>query len=374
MASTKEHDERPGIGAGRVPSAEAQPRAGALPALPPNTNRGVIVARGNGEGIQVGLHWLAVTLHSNPRAVVQYVMDALVGERLANPDHWMSKFIDTGFSGRHYKGIYSGPYGISLYAYPALGIHCHVKVKGEAIEAIGQTRVFEFLQYLDDLKAPPEYGEMEPKPARWSVRRLDIALDGGPFTPKDCYEAFLRGDIRCDASRRSHKWLSSADGDTLYLGSRSSGRLTRIYNRRGPTRVEIESKGRWAQLLGTFLCGQGSAGFEGFAISYVRQFVDFVDAGAAGGSISRAPLLPWWQAFVGDVSKAQLKPERGGVVGGAVMRAQAYLNRLVCTLCVIRKGLGISLDQVCDGSEYLLTPKHLQRIAEIRRALEGQCS
>lgn len=349
--------------------ASAQRRTDTTAPLPPITNRGVIVANGNGNGIQVGLHWLAITLHSNPRAVVEYVMDVLVGEPLGNPDDWLSVFIDTQRSGRHYKAIYSGPYGLSLYAYPALGIHCHLEVKGEAVEEIGQTRVFEFLQYLDDLKAPPKDGETEQKPARWSVSRLDIAVDGGPFTPKDCYEAFLRGDIRCDASRKSYKWLNSADGDTLYLGSRASGRVTRIYNRRGPTRAEIESKGRWARMLGACLAAQGSADFERFAIAYVRQFVDFVDAGAASGSISRAPLLPWWQAFVGDVTKAQLKPDKGEFTSSELIRTRAYLDRLRNTLCVIRNGLGISLDQVCDSSESLLTPKHLQRIAEIRRGL-----
>lgn len=368
---TKAAAEASDVEAGAT-GAYAQQRAGA-PALPPDTNRGVIVAQGNGKPIQVGLHWLAITLHTNPQAVAEYIMDVLVGEPLSSPDDWPSKFINTGATGRYYKAIYSGPFGISLYAYPTLGKHCHLEVKGEAIEEIGQARAFEFLQYLHDLKAPAAEGETEQKPARWLARRVDIALDGGTFIPKDCYAAFLRCDIRCEANRKSHRWVSSADGDTLYLGSRSSGRLARIYNRRGPTRVELESKGRWAELLGKILAVEGSADFERFAIAYVRQFVDFVDAGAAGGSISRAPLLPWWQAFVGDVEKAQLKPDKG-IVGGAVTRAREFLNRLRCTLCVLRNGLGISLDQVCDSSEYLLTPKHLQRIEEIRRALEGRCS
>jgi hypothetical protein len=361
-----------GTGAGAA-GADAQHRAGA-PALPPITNRGVIVAEDYSQQIQVGLHWLAVTLHTNPRAVVEYVMDVLIGEPLSNPDQWLSAFVDTGASGRFYKGIYSGPYGITLYAYPALGVHCHLEIKGDALENIGQTRAFEFLQHLDDLKAPPKDGETLLKPARWDAKRVDIAIDRGPFTPRDCYDAFLRRDIRCAASRKSHKWLSNADGDTFYLGSRASGRLSRFYNARGFTRSEIESKGRWAQMIGTMLAAQGSAGFEAFSIAYLRQFVDFVDASAASGSITRAPLLPWWHDFVGDVEKAQLKPDRIGIVGSAAARANAYLERLRNTLCVLRNGLGVSLDQLCDSSEPLLSPKHLQKIADIRRALEGSCS
>lgn len=39
----------------------------------------------------------------------------------------------------------------------------------------------------------------------------------------------MRGDVRCSASRNSFKWFSNFEGDTLYIGSRSSGRLVRIY-------------------------------------------------------------------------------------------------------------------------------------------------
>jgi hypothetical protein len=280
----------------------------------------------------------------------------------------MEHFVDIGVSGRYYKSIYSGPFGITLYAYPSRGIHCHLEIKGEAIEAIGQLRVFEFLQSLNSLKAPLMEGQTEQKLAKWSARRTDIALDGMPFTPRDCYEAFKRGDIRCAASRKSHKWYSNAEGDTFNLGSRSSGRLVRIYNRRGPTRLEMEFKGRWADMAGSVLAAQGCGDFETFSIGHVRQFVDFVDA-HTGGSITRADLLPWWEQAVGDVARATLKPENNGFVGSAVYRASAYLDRLLCTLCVLRNGLGIRLDEVCDGAEYRLTAKHLLKIAEIKRAL-----
>lgn len=351
-----------------APSEGAQPPAGASPPLPPITNRGVIVANANGNSINVGLHWLAVTVHTNARALVELVMDVLVGAPLADPDKWLEHFIDTGFSGRRYKGIYSGPFGISLYAYPNLGTHCHLEIKGEAIEAIGQVRVFEFLQALDGLKAPETKEHPEEKPAKWSVRRVDIALDGMPFTPRQCYDAFLRGDVRCSASRKSFKWFSNSEGDTLYIGSRASGRLVRIYNRRGFTRLELESKGQWANLVGSELAAQGCGGFESWAIAYVRQFLDFVDA-STGGSVTRADLLPWWQDFVGSVDRASLKRKESGPVGDAVTRARLHLERLSCTLCVIRNGLGISLDDVCNLSEYRLKPKHIQQIEEIRRGL-----
>jgi len=244
-------------------------------------------------------------------------MDFLFGSPLSDPDKWLDCFVDTKFSGRRYKGIYSGPLGISLYAYPNLGTHCHLEIKGEAIDAIGQLRVFEFLEALNYLKAPPEDGQAERKAARWSVRRIDIALDHMPFTPRQCYDALSRGDMRCSASRKSFKWFSNSEGDTLYIGSRASGRLIRIYNRRGFTRLEIESKGNWAELVGSRCASDGCGDFESFAISYVRQFLDFVDS-STGGSVTRADLLPWWLEFVGNIDRAGLKPKDREFVSSAV--------------------------------------------------------
>ena len=161
------------------------------------------MAKQSNPPITIGLHWLAITLHSNARAVASFVMDRLIGEFNVNPDEWLKHFVDTGHSGRRYKGIYTGPHDISLYAYPYLGTHCHVEVKGDAIDQLGQLRVFEFLQSLPDLKAPLQDGQKEQVAARYSARRIDIAFDHAPFTPRDCYEAFKRGDIRCEASRKS---------------------------------------------------------------------------------------------------------------------------------------------------------------------------
>jgi hypothetical protein len=338
-------------------------------ALLPITNRGVIMAKQDNPPITVGLHWLAITLHSNPRAVATFVLDRLIGEFNVNPDEWLKHFVDTGISGRRYKGIYRGPYDIGLYGYPRLGTHCHVEVKGEAIDQIGQLRMFEFLESVPELKAPLQDGQKEQMPARYSARRIDIAFDHAPFSPLECYSAFLRRDIRCKASRKSYKWISNDDGDTLYLGSKYSPRMVRIYNQRGFTRVEIQFRGKWADVVGRTLVAQGCGNFETFAMGLLRDFVDFVEKDGEG-SISRAALLPWWAAFVGDAAKGTLKPESQEYVGSAVTRASAYLQRMASTLCVLRDGLGISLDQLCDSQAHQLLPIHHHRIAELRRGIK----
>jgi hypothetical protein len=80
-------------------------------------------------------------------------------------------------------------------------------------------------------------------------------------------------------------------------------------------------------------------------------------------------MLPWWAQFVGATDRVALKPEKSAYTSTAVDRAVHHLDRLMATLCVIRTGLGISLDQMCIGSEHRLTDKHRQKIEEIRRGL-----
>lgn len=362
------NNERSAIAAPAPEEAKPPGASAATPEILPATNRGVIVAPRERTGHQISLHWLAVTVFINPKVVALLSLDTLLGNRLANPDEWNKHFLNTGFSGRRYKAIYSGPLDIGLYGYPSVGLHCHLEIKGEACEAIGQVRLFEFLESLNEIEAVDKQGKPTGELAKWQARRIDIAIDGAPFTPRQCYEAVLRRDIRSEAHRDSYKWFSNAEGDTLYIGSRASGRLVRIYNRRGPTRVEMESKGRWAEYVAFTIANQAYETFESFAASYLRQFVDFVEADK-GGSITRAPLLPWWEEFVGQVAKGAGQPKDPDISGTLLTRNKAYLERLLPSLLVIRKGLGVSLDELVDGSEHRLTPKHLRKIDELQRAL-----
>ena len=309
-----------------------------------------------------------MTVFINPKVLALVALKRLIGNPLSNPDDWVLHFINTGFSGRRYKAIYSGPLGIGLYGYPTVGRHCHLEVKGEAIEGIGQIRVFEFLESLNEIEAIDKEGNLTGGLARWQGKRIDIAFDGAPFTPRQCYDALLRGDVRTDAHRDSYKWFSNSEGDTLYIGSRASGRLVRIYNRRGFTRVELESKSSWAEYVGSIIANQQYESFESFAMAYLRQFVDFVE-GEKGGSITRAPLLTWWAEFVGRSTKGTGRPLSPGTSGTLLTQNKAYLERLLPSLLVIRRGLGVSLDMLAEGSEHRLTPKHLQKISELQRAL-----
>src|SRR6266536_5493986 len=86
--------------------------------------------------------------------------------------------------------------------------------------------------------------------SRSAVARLDLAVDAVPFTPADAYAAVRAGHTVSWVKRGrdgaiSHVWHSSnrdGEGTTLYVGRRSSQRFMRIYDRRGPTRIELETR------------------------------------------------------------------------------------------------------------------------------------
>jgi hypothetical protein len=150
-------------------------------------------------------------------------------------------------------------------------------------------------------------------------------------------------------------------------------RYLRIYNRRGYTRVELELKGLFADAAVHRYFQETSEEWKTTAVGMLRDYIDFVDRNT-GGSSTRAELLPWWQAFVGDIPRAKERPRRADPAGELLQRRKAYLTRLLPTLCVLRIGLSISLDELCDMVKDGLGDKHLRELAELRRAMGAACS
>ena len=106
----------------------------------------------------------------------------------------------------------------------------------------------------------------------YNITRIDLAFDRVPFTPDQFRQAieddvnrkkFEKPVVRSLAQRESVRWESQLmrlrdDGsgygrDTCYFGSRTSERFLRVYNKRGPTRLEIELKGKRARTIGMII-------------------------------------------------------------------------------------------------------------------------
>ena len=131
--------------------------------------------------------------------------------------------------------IYQGPYGIRLYAHPTTGKHCHFKITGELLEPIGTNRIIEYSKSLQKQE--------------YEVRatRVDVVFDNVPFTPEQCNDTWRRVDIPTKANQNSWSWYQNAEGNTFSMGALSSKRFIRVYDRRDPTKFEIEFKEDWAE-------------------------------------------------------------------------------------------------------------------------------
>ena len=328
--------------------------AGATPALPPDTNRGVMAHGDNGNDIQVSLHWVTVTVHTNATVLVPSLLKTLY--RMPCEAPWDEYFPPTGYGGRGFQSLCYGPWGLKLYHLPRLGNYCSLEIPGDFIEWVGQDALCDFMRWLKD-------GEH-----KWRVTRLDVAFDRACFKPRHCYEAWREGNVRCEAQRESYKWLESPEGDTFYIGARSSPRFVRIYDRRGPTRVELELKKPIADSVAQAMIALPFEEWLMVGLGHLRQFLDFVDA-KSGKKLSLAPLLPWWEQFVCGAARAEEKYTRPEAARNLVMQYQEYLTRLIPTLCVYKQAFGVSLDYVCDCSEHRLKELHRRKIETLRQAL-----
>lgn len=175
-----------------------------------------------------------------------------------------------------------------------------VVLTGEACELLGSVGLVALASDLD----------LEP------TSRLDLAWDTDLFTPSTIRSAWRSGDVVTRVHRTPDpnrpdrpsglEWRESPDGDTAALGSRSSQRYVRVYDRRGPTRMELELKEDRAVLLWRALLACAESDWSNTALGELRAHVDFRDRSTSKNPRD-ARLLDWWADFVGDA-------ERGGIV------------------------------------------------------------
>jgi DNA relaxase NicK len=199
-----------------------------------------------------------------------------------------------------FKGVFASALGFQLKHTPGAGReYCTFEFPGKACKAV-----------------PPEffrlfYSVIERKEIRFNVTRIDLAFDGVSFSPEQFYQTIMsdvrrkpgeKEIVRSLTQRNSLNFISEPfkdkeDGssmgrETCYFGSRQSERYLRIYNKRGPTRLEVEFKGDRAGLVANALLGKYHDEDQLFeiAISHLRDFID-ID-------------LPWWHEFVKSVERA----------------------------------------------------------------------
>jgi DNA relaxase NicK len=226
-----------------------------------------------------------------------------------------------------YRETWLGPLGVRVYTNPVSGPEqCHVSIGGSCLEAMGA-------QWVQRLT-------LQCYRAGWEARatRVDLAMDGEGFTPADCRELWERGEVRSYSRRDCWGWQCSQEGNTFSIGSRTSERYGRVYDKRGFTRFEVECKGDRAAAVWADLCVVDPREWGETIRAHVRDFVEF--------------LAPWWDEFMGGVVRALL------VVGSAARatadKARQWLRRQVApwiaALTELDGGeLGWLLDLVAEG-------------------------
>lgn len=207
---------------------------------------------------------------------------------------------DSTRGAKGYKGSFESSLGFQLKHTPgAERIYCTYEFPGQACKAI-----------------PPElfglfYSTLELEEPRFTVNRIDLAFDGVEFSPRQLYDTILE-----DANRKADEEPivrsltqresldlrfqplkvkednSSTGRETCYFGSRYSERYLRLYNMRGPNRLEVEYKDGRAGTVAEDLFShfKDTDSFYEIAISHLRDFID-ID-------------LPWWHQFIQETDRA----------------------------------------------------------------------
>lgn len=285
----------------------AQPRSAAAstpqPGAPsPGTNRGAEITA---PSAPCSVHWLAGTTWLPFEQVFDLLRAVLDGADFVK--------LERGMNG--YSEAWLSVGGLKVLTDPARP-DIHVIAPGRACELLGFTK----LQQLAAILRPS---------------RLDIAFDGAPFTPREMAEWARQGNIRCRSRKRGFYDGLDGSGDTLYLGSSASSWYLCAYDKRGFTRLELRLTGERAEQAYNALMGEPEV-FKLAALGWLRQFCDFVDT-TAGSNISRAPLLPVWEAFIGMVARVAM--HLTGNAAPSVERVKRWIEHQVSATLVLYRRL-----------------------------------
>lgn len=234
------------------------------------------------KGVQFSIDWLTVTVWcgiSQALKLYQEYFRGVLGELNGK---------DRGGSG--YESRFEGLGGITIYY--TIGLErVTFRFPGKACQAIKPELYIEFCSVLD-LKG-----------IRFNFTRIDLAFDSVPFKPGDIRKAILDGQVRSLTQRKNIKWVISElktrdDGSgvgcsTCYFGSRTSNRYLRVYDRRGPTRLELETKEERADMIARNLFTSKPEDWFRLAIGHIRDFIDVYEE--------------YWKEFVGEIRRAYAK-------------------------------------------------------------------
>lgn len=234
----------------------------------------------NNMGVEFAVDWLTVTVEATGEAVSE-----MVGRRLGVDMVWR------GYGGNGYRECFMDPAsGAKVYCAPAHSgdweTRSTLMLPGTACGWLGVDGIRELL------------GEIELWHDRAVVNRIDLAFDQTLFDSRTVWEHLKEGGkVRTLAKRDTFRRIEDMAGKgTVYLGSRQSGRMLRIYDKDECTRVEMECKQDRAHAIVAHLMEHDSNEWPALAWSHLLDYVDFSSSWwevlkqTVGGAIRRAGL------------------------------------------------------------------------------------
>lgn len=239
------------------------------------------------------VHWFAITIFQDFEKVKGY---------------WSKFFtlglgvlVDKGHGARGYKQISEGLLGAKIYYDHVTAKegkeHCHIEIPGSACEAIIPSVFPELVNFLAENNV------------RFSIKRIDFAFDGVPFTPQNFYDGLLSDNLvslikrdpsldNDSISKQESPYALRENGEvgtmTVYAGSAASQRRVRVYNKRGDTRLELQLRDERAQAVCLDVFAHAWEEWEFIVKTHLRQFIDFKNT-------------DWWAVFVLLAHRADLK-------------------------------------------------------------------
>ena len=255
------------------------------------------------------------------------------------------------FGGQGYTHSFGVPHGRIMFhpQRPEMGVH--MKLGGQALALLTITP-FELVNTVVAMGG--------------KFTRLDPFMDSDTVTMGTIFnsESSVVSNARSDKRKFWGNW-STGEAETITIGSRSSGKYVRIYDKaveQGAdgtwTRLEVELKGDVANQAARYL-------LDGKTVQdLITSSIDFRDR-TADEKVTRCPRLSWWDDWLGKATKLTFSVEKA--IEKTVVETFDWLKRQVGpTLSFLHQyfdGDPDWLSEFCDDNKPRISPARRQMIA-----------
>ncbi|MDH5506234.1 MAG: replication initiation factor domain-containing protein [Anaerolineae bacterium] len=286
----------------------------------------------NKKEITFKIDWMAITIWGTDDYAQYFWQDFLL--------EYLGDVISKGHGGRGFREIGVALASAKLYTSPVndgLANYFHIELPGSACAAIPPIVMSEMVRELQLRE--------EIEGLKYKVTRLDLAWDGISCTPDEFLEAVEKDYIRSLAKRetldvRRSPFKEKEDGSsmgttTVYLGSRTSTRSVRVYDKRGYTRLELETRKERADLIARIVLVGLPEDWADMAIGHLRDYMDvFKDD-------EKEEMAEWWEELVTGLVRAYLTVSSAADV--ELVRIERWMVKQVAP------ALSVLMDTVGEG-------------------------